>query len=476
MIHIFTYDADRRIAKNIRVPADQTITRTAFSGTYNLDNQLTAWTWSGGTQGSVGYDADGNMTSGPLKENQFGTFVYDARNRLTAAGGVGYTYDSANNRRMVMYSEGNNPVSISYVYDRSGKLPNVLIRNKSVSGSAKSTYYVYGAGLDYEVSFNADGTESEVRYYHYDQVGSTIALTDGSGNITDKFSYDAWGYVRHTLGTSDTPFLYVGIFGIQTDPNGLINMRARYYNPTTMSFITSDPSGFSGGMNWYLYANGNPLMYTDSSGFWYGYDDVAFAGAGMIIGIAGQLVADSLSGELSSFETYAGAALGGGMAGLALLYTANPYFAGGVAGLVSNGTTQLLEKHVTGSRTSFDFTELAFSTTIGIASGLIPGRPRITGVNAGRGSYYQVFQQMRTKAINGQATSICPQTAYKMTVGAFYHNAISIGAVASSYSSNWYSSHTTSSSRYNSISNVSMSLNDYGFRDYISNSSFFNNK
>jgi len=87
-----------------------------------------------------------------------------------------------------------------------------------------------------------------VRYYHYDQVGSTIALTNSSGDVTDRFSYDTWGYVSHTAGTSETPFLYVGIFGIQTDPNGLINMRARYYNPTTMSFITCDPSRFDGGM------------------------------------------------------------------------------------------------------------------------------------------------------------------------------------------------------------------------------------
>jgi len=43
-------------------------------------------------------------------------------------------------------------------------------------------------------------------------------------------------------------------------------MRARYYSPTTMSFISADPTGFDGGMNWYLYANGNPLVYIDTGG------------------------------------------------------------------------------------------------------------------------------------------------------------------------------------------------------------------
>ena len=58
----------------------------------------------------------------------------------------------------------------------------------------------------------------------------------------------------------------MGAYGIQTDPNGLINMRARYYNPVTKSFISQDPSGFEGGLNWYLYANGNPFTYIDQNG------------------------------------------------------------------------------------------------------------------------------------------------------------------------------------------------------------------
>ncbi len=99
-----------------------------------------------------------------------------------------------------------------------------------------------------------------------DCLGSTIALTDQDKSITDRFSYDPWGYCIHSIGDSDTPFKYVGAFGIQTDPNGLVNMRARYYNPATKTFLTSDPSGFEGGLNWYLYANGNPYSYIDQNG------------------------------------------------------------------------------------------------------------------------------------------------------------------------------------------------------------------
>ena len=51
-----------------------------------------------------------------------------------------------------------------------------------------------------------------------------------------------------------------------TDPNGLLYMRARYYNPFLCRFINADPSGFSGGLNFYAYANGNPVSYTDPFG------------------------------------------------------------------------------------------------------------------------------------------------------------------------------------------------------------------
>ena len=49
-----------------------------------------------------------------------------------------------------------------------------------------------------------------------------------------------------------------------TDANGLVNMRARYYNPTTMRFLNSDPA--RDGLNWYAYASGNPINRVDPSG------------------------------------------------------------------------------------------------------------------------------------------------------------------------------------------------------------------
>ena len=128
-----------------------------------------------------------------------------------------------------------------------------------------TNYYVYGAGLLYQVTETATATNTLT--YHYDYRGSTVALTDSTGtNVTDRIEYSAYATMSYRAGTNDTPFLFNGRYGVQTDANGLLNMRARYYNPYLCRFINPDPSGFAGGLNFYCYANGNPISYIDPFG------------------------------------------------------------------------------------------------------------------------------------------------------------------------------------------------------------------
>ena len=116
-------------------------------------------------------------------------------------------------------------------------------------------------GLLYEVD-EAGNTKT----YHYDYRGSTVAITDDAGNVTDRIGYSAYGAIIYRTGNTDTPFLFNGRYGVQTDPNGLLYMRARYYNPYLCRFINPDPAGFSGGFNFYVYADGNPVSLLDPFG------------------------------------------------------------------------------------------------------------------------------------------------------------------------------------------------------------------
>jgi len=66
----------------------------------------------------------------------------------------------------------------------------------------------------------------------------------------------------------ETPFQYNGQWGIITESNGLLNMRARYYSPYLMRFLNADPIGFSGGANWFAYAGGDPIRKADPFGLY----------------------------------------------------------------------------------------------------------------------------------------------------------------------------------------------------------------
>jgi RHS repeat-associated protein len=143
------------------------------------------------------------------------------------------------------------------IIDPSGKL---LIRIKP--GGAK-TYYIYGLGLLYEID---DAAIPKTKTYHFDQVGSTLVRTDDAGKIIGQAEYSAYGILTWKSGDMATPFLYNGQAGVQTDPNGLLNMRARYYSPYLMRFLNADPIGFSGGSNWFAYADGNPISMSDPFG------------------------------------------------------------------------------------------------------------------------------------------------------------------------------------------------------------------
>jgi len=72
----------------------------------------------------------------------------------------------------------------------------------------------------------------------------------------------AWG--ERQTGTLQTGKGYCANLGHQEDETGLIYMRARYYEPTTGRFISEDPA--RDGVNWYLYADGNPVNKGDYTG------------------------------------------------------------------------------------------------------------------------------------------------------------------------------------------------------------------
>ena len=231
----FTYDA----AGNITSAPD-------LSFQYDTNNRLVSFNGN-----SVSYDLDGNMLN-----NGADTYTYDSANRLITAGGHTYTYNAEDIRIRDLCLEEDT----AYTYNNNCKLSKLLM--KTSGGTV--TKYVYGRGLI------GEETGSEFKTYHFDCRGSTVAITDISGNITDTFAYDTYGRLTTRTGSTPIIFGYNGRDGVITDKTGLIYMRARYYSPDMKRFINADVVAGKLSkaitLNRYAYANGNPVSLVDPFG------------------------------------------------------------------------------------------------------------------------------------------------------------------------------------------------------------------
>ena len=165
-------------------------------------------------------------------------------------------FDVENIRTKKVYGD----TETTYTHNANSRLSQLLVETEGTT----VTKYVYGLGLIYEETAN------DVKVYHYDYRGSTVALTNLSGAVTDTFTYDTYGKLLTRTGTTNTQFLYNGRDGVMTDENGLVYMRARYYNPTLKRFINADVVAGSITnaitLNRYAYANGNPVSNIDPFG------------------------------------------------------------------------------------------------------------------------------------------------------------------------------------------------------------------
>jgi YD repeat-containing protein len=88
----YTYDSNDNVKTEQLATSPQPFTMPDTVCTYTYDNRVA--TFNGQT---VTYDADGNMTYGPLN-GSMRTYIYDAWNRLIQAGSATYAYDDENNR------------------------------------------------------------------------------------------------------------------------------------------------------------------------------------------------------------------------------------------------------------------------------------------------------------------------------------------------------------------------------------------
>jgi RHS repeat-associated protein len=240
----YSYDAvGNRLARSSTSPAV-----AAQNFTYDANDRL-----SGDT-----YDANGNTVS-----SQGASFGYDFENRLMEvdAGRVRYTYDGDGNR--VAQTVGG--VTTRYLVDTNNHTGHAQVVEE-IGGGGVRRVYTYGHALISQRQ--VVGEQWRESFYGYDGHGSVRYLTDGTGAVTDTYTYDAFGNLTARTGTTPNEHLYAGE---RLDANvGFYYLRARWMNPSTGRFWTmdsyegspSDPPS----LHKYTYANNNPANGVDPSG------------------------------------------------------------------------------------------------------------------------------------------------------------------------------------------------------------------
>ena len=214
----------------------------------NRGNITTLQTETGGPTWTYGYDAQNRLISVSGTNGVTASFAYDARNRCVA--------------RTVSSS------MLLFVWDDWNLLDE---RNTS---DAVQAYYVHGARVD-ELIAKTDS--SGAVYYHQDGLGSTVALTNGSGNLLERYTFDAYGQPSLSDGSGSSitvtgfgnRFLFTGREWLASGSNKLeiYDYRNRVYTPGVGRFLQTDPIGFDAGdANLYRYVFNNSVLNTDPLG------------------------------------------------------------------------------------------------------------------------------------------------------------------------------------------------------------------
>ncbi|HVL37999.1 MAG TPA: hypothetical protein VM328_01285, partial [Fimbriimonadaceae bacterium] len=164
------------------------------------------------------YDEFGNLIAEGNGPEEF-EFFYDFESHMIEAKNTTqstkdeFGYDGDGRRMWAFWDSGSDPVH--FVYDElETAYPAILAEYTLVSGTftIKSlNTHAPGIGLIYT---DREGT---FRYFHFDALGSTAALTDETETVTDTYAYTAFGVPTSTTGSSVNPFRYVGQYGYYED-------------------------------------------------------------------------------------------------------------------------------------------------------------------------------------------------------------------------------------------------------------------
>jgi RHS repeat-associated protein len=268
---IFGYDSISRLASLSHNLAG-TAGDVAWTYSLNPADQLTsvsrdndAYAWAGHYNTSMAYAVNGLNQFTAAGSTDFG---YDFRGNLSGIGANLYSYTVEN--RMVSA-----PGGATLSYDSTGRLSSTskagvttrfqydgvdLVAEYNAS-YALVRRYVHGPGTDEPLVWYEGSGTSDRRWYHQDERGSIVSLSNSSGTLLATNTYDEFG----NPGASNLGrFSYTGQTWLPEV--ALYYFKARMYSSVLGRFMQGDPRGPQDGPNLYWYAKGDPVNGTDPTG------------------------------------------------------------------------------------------------------------------------------------------------------------------------------------------------------------------
>jgi RHS repeat-associated protein len=322
LLQDLTYDFD--VLGNLTERADGKLLASSLveTSTYDGLNRLTSSKVTKSGTGaftstvSVTYDRLGNIRS----KSDIGTYTYTggicgggshAVKSVAGTKNATYCYDAngnmiSGNGRQLSYTSYDLPFAITEGTIKVGFLygPDRQRFKRIDTLPTGVTRTIYASGGAFERIMHPDGSIDEKSYLgdfaivtentklgvstlstHYlgkDHIGSTDTITDASGALVQKMSFDAWGKRRQATWQGLASPLYFntlvttnGFTGHEMlDSVGLIHMNGRVYDPEIGRFVQADPvlqdTTNLQAWNRYSYVLNNPLSMTDPTGFFFG--------------------------------------------------------------------------------------------------------------------------------------------------------------------------------------------------------------
>ncbi len=248
------------------------------------------------------------------------TYTYDPLNQLSTENETAYHFDSLGNPTDCIVSDANelmatptttldydpdgNPKQCTtpsatylYHYDALGRLTEIKTEEKTIRYSydplsrlyskevtgSPTTYYLYdqereigsfqngelcelkilGLGIKGEIGAAvALEFSSEIFAPLHDFNGNIIALVSLQGEIVESYKFTAFGS-EESPSVHRNPWRFSSK---RTEDTGLIYFGKRFYDPSLGRWLTPDPSGYTEGINLYIYALNSPLNRLDLFG------------------------------------------------------------------------------------------------------------------------------------------------------------------------------------------------------------------